>query len=617
MSNQYLSFDVTKQSVPQELIIGRQGDSQLKFVSILCWDGEKNVPYDLTGKQVVFEALKPDGTHIVDTAGITILNATGGLVRYSFNEQVFAVAGTMQQAFFKITQTDSQNNVITDSALEINIRVLENRVEFGINSKDYLSEYDKLVADVEKKFDDYATTVQKDITQAQAIHDQIVEFTSLINSNAVITKSEFGDVGLIKQPVGATVVDKLNNEFGNRGVNLKWFGAIGDGVTDDTAAFKLAIKSKSPVFIPSGAYLISEKLTLTNDITSAEADIPIVLIGAHDVEIVSELDTVIDFSKSKYLVMKNIKSKKTMKLVNYGADELSLQKYRFVELKNVLNTAQNGKNINWHNYLNTPAPEEYKTNDSSGAYSRYPIEIQNWGGFNPIMITNHSDSVEASPIGITDDGGKNGPLSSPSLLIDQTGGSRAWIKIVKGGSTLFNGSGNSIAIGADVNQADMGAATLKVADKNPLISLIDRTTGKRSEIRYWGGILTLVNNGKEVFKANDGGEITLLAPSGISQNITIRDSSNTRGLLFNKVATDTYRLIYTDSDNRLRTTGFATAASDKVGALIQTNSAVTSDNRPVLRNDDNDKGYMIFDKTLLKPIWWTGLGWVDGSGNKA
>ncbi|WP_273751546.1 BppU family phage baseplate upper protein, partial [Leuconostoc mesenteroides] len=114
MSNQYLSFDVTKQSAPQQLITGRQGDSQLKFVTMLFWDGDKNVPYDLTGKRVAFEALKPDNTHIVDYEGITVLDAPAGLVRYSFNEQVFSVAGTMQQAFFKITHTDSNKNVIAD-----------------------------------------------------------------------------------------------------------------------------------------------------------------------------------------------------------------------------------------------------------------------------------------------------------------------------------------------------------------------------------------------------------------------------------------------------------------------------------------------------------------------
>ena len=191
MSNQYLSFDVTKQSTPQQLITGRQGDSQLKFVSVLLWDGDKNIPYDLTGKQIAFEALKPDGTHIVDYAGVTILDAPHGLFRYSFNEQVFAVAGKIQQAFFKITHTDKDDQVIADSTLEINIHILENRVEFGIDSTNYLSEYDDLIAQVKQKFDDYTATVQDSIDKATALHDQIIEYTDLINQNQVVTLTTF------------------------------------------------------------------------------------------------------------------------------------------------------------------------------------------------------------------------------------------------------------------------------------------------------------------------------------------------------------------------------------------------------------------------------------------
>lgn len=181
MSNQYLSFDVTKQSTPQQLITGRQGDSQLKFVSVLLWDGDKNIPYDLTGKQIAFEALKPDGTHIVDYEGINILDASHGLFRYSFNEQVFAVAGKMQQAFFKIMHTDKDDQVIADSTLEISIHILENRVEFGINSTDYLSEYDNLISQVKQKFDDYAATVQDSIDKAQQVHDEVTALLAQVD----------------------------------------------------------------------------------------------------------------------------------------------------------------------------------------------------------------------------------------------------------------------------------------------------------------------------------------------------------------------------------------------------------------------------------------------------
>lgn len=275
MSNQYLSFDVTKQSAPQQLITGRQGDSQLKFVTMLFWDGDKNVPYDLTGKQVAFEALKPDNTHIVDYEGITVLDAPAGLVRYSFNEQVFAVAGTMQQAFFKITHADSDNNVIADSTLEVAINILENRVEFGINSKDYLSEYDDLIAKVKKKFDDYAATVQDSIDKAQEVHDQIVEYTNLINSGAVILKKDFGNIEEIRQLIGNNFIEKLNNEFNQRGTNVKWYGAKGDGATDDTQAFIKAFSDDGAmkIFVPQGTYLISDKITVTKDIEFDNAKI--------------------------------------------------------------------------------------------------------------------------------------------------------------------------------------------------------------------------------------------------------------------------------------------------------------------------------------------------------
>lgn len=46
-------------------------------------------------------------------------------------------------------------------------------------------------------------------------------------------------------------------------VNVKDFGAVGDGVTDDTAAIQAAIDSSNNIFIPAGVYNISKPLVIT------------------------------------------------------------------------------------------------------------------------------------------------------------------------------------------------------------------------------------------------------------------------------------------------------------------------------------------------------------------
>lgn len=49
-------------------------------------------------------------------------------------------------------------------------------------------------------------------------------------------------------------------------VTPRMFGAHGDGVTDDTTAFMLAIATGEPVVVPQGTYLITSTLTLQNDL---------------------------------------------------------------------------------------------------------------------------------------------------------------------------------------------------------------------------------------------------------------------------------------------------------------------------------------------------------------
>ncbi|MGV0166400.1 peptidase G2 autoproteolytic cleavage domain-containing protein [Bacillus velezensis] len=79
---------------------------------------------------------------------------------------------------------------------------------------------------------------------------------STVDSGLTDITNTIGDISKIPAS-GATIVDKVLNEFIRRSVNVQDFGAKGDGVTDDTEAFKAAFASgKREVFVPAGIYMV-------------------------------------------------------------------------------------------------------------------------------------------------------------------------------------------------------------------------------------------------------------------------------------------------------------------------------------------------------------------------
>lgn len=61
---------------------------------------------------------------------------------------------------------------------------------------------------------------------------------------------------------GSDTPRTLADRFGDV-VNVKDFGAVGDGVTDDTVSFQKAIETEQYVFVPYGKYSISEQIDFT------------------------------------------------------------------------------------------------------------------------------------------------------------------------------------------------------------------------------------------------------------------------------------------------------------------------------------------------------------------
>jgi hypothetical protein len=88
--------------------------------------------------------------------------------------------------------------------------------------------------------------------------DSITAASSGTSSNPLATLAASGGAGLIGYTQGGTgaVATTVQAKL-RESVSVKDFGAVGDGVTDDTAAFTAAATASQSVLIPAGTYLLN------------------------------------------------------------------------------------------------------------------------------------------------------------------------------------------------------------------------------------------------------------------------------------------------------------------------------------------------------------------------
>jgi len=75
-----------------------------------------------------------------------------------------------------------------------------------------------------------------------------------------------------RTPIMASWLNDVNSVVYNSPANVKMYGAVGDGATDDTTAIQAAIDASRMVYFPAGTYLVTSTLTVNTANTSLFGD---------------------------------------------------------------------------------------------------------------------------------------------------------------------------------------------------------------------------------------------------------------------------------------------------------------------------------------------------------
>jgi parallel beta-helix repeat protein len=112
--------------------------------------------------------------------------------------------------------------------------------------------------------DSYLETDSDTVTFTSGVHvGGEVKFTTAIQTT---TGAVDASTVSYEPPFTGGVATNVENKLAQY-VSVKDFGAVGDGVADDTAAIQAAIDAANAVYIPFGSYLVTAQIDLKSDLT--------------------------------------------------------------------------------------------------------------------------------------------------------------------------------------------------------------------------------------------------------------------------------------------------------------------------------------------------------------
>ncbi|MCI2961009.1 BppU family phage baseplate upper protein [Pediococcus pentosaceus] len=114
----------------------RQYEDGMRQVEVHVVRGDGS-PVDLTGVNPMFEGWLPEGLYrIIDAKHSVMIDAVNGIFRFDFPAPAFQIAGSYQQAFFRLMKDGK-----SVATLEFSLEVLADKVISGLVPSDYITPY--------------------------------------------------------------------------------------------------------------------------------------------------------------------------------------------------------------------------------------------------------------------------------------------------------------------------------------------------------------------------------------------------------------------------------------------------------------------------------------------
>lgn len=182
---------------------------------------QNGLPFDFTGMNPIFECLTPDGHYIRDDGtqfgAINVVDAAQGKLEYTLVNEVFAVLGQVDVAYFAFEQqnADLQNPTNRVSTGNFTFNVIADALTGTTAASDYMSDVTTLIQQINQLKADYTTLNPANyVTQVQFTNQNNSVATQLADET---TQRMNADLSLQNNKADQMYVDQVLSVISNGG----------------------------------------------------------------------------------------------------------------------------------------------------------------------------------------------------------------------------------------------------------------------------------------------------------------------------------------------------------------------------------------------------------------